>query len=695
MLSKKGFLFLIAFLVFVGQASACPGDFNGDNKIDISDFLLFVEVFGTSTGDANYNALMDMDGDDKITISDFLSFVGVFGTPCKTTSLPPGDGATDRAALVALYNATDGDNWKDNTNWLSDRPLGEWFGVTTDDSGRVTHLFLNENQLSGQIPAELGNLSELTHLFLYENQLSGQIPITLGNLSKLEDLRLYANQLSGAIPAALGNLSNLILLSLYDNQLSGAIPTELGNLSKLEVLDLQQNQFSGQIPAELGNLSNLSVLILAYNQLNGQIPKELGNLSNLQFLILNDNQLNGQIPAELGNLSNLKVQRFSSNPLSGCVPEGLRNVLDNDFSAVGLPFCGDQVPTFNTPTLVAQHDDRVVVMGVPNRLRFDPIDFDALARVFFEHYEDAFDYLMFFSNLSDIRENRYFTYYGIHHPVQNTVQGTGKILHSRTQEVGAAGKLNAILHFPYNQALLYGPSLHEIMHSWANYAIPTTNRSHWGFSSANGQLGGFDRADLVDHGGGRYSAGRFGTFANGGNSLPYSPIELYFMGLIPPAQVPALWVAEDGAWSNEQDTSGNQIFTASQVSTWSIDRIVAEHGARIPDSNQSQKHFRAALILIVDALHPAEQSTLDDLSSQVKTFTHTGPDASSLFNFWEATGGRATLTMDGLSAYRKPSGSSKRKVSYRIVAPVDEHIGCIPMGEMAEAKRWMVAPERH
>ena len=55
----------------------------------------------------------------------------IIGPP---TPAPP----VDRAALVALYNATDGPNWTNNHNWLSEAPIGEWYGVTTDDDGRVT-----------------------------------------------------------------------------------------------------------------------------------------------------------------------------------------------------------------------------------------------------------------------------------------------------------------------------------------------------------------------------------------------------------------------------------------------------------------------------------------------------------------------------------------------------------------------------
>ena len=66
----------------------------------------------------------------------------------------------DRAALIALYEATNGPNWVDVENWLTDAPLGDWYGVATDDSGRVVRLHLsNDNDLSGPIPPELGNLA--------------------------------------------------------------------------------------------------------------------------------------------------------------------------------------------------------------------------------------------------------------------------------------------------------------------------------------------------------------------------------------------------------------------------------------------------------------------------------------------------------------------------------------------------------
>ena len=173
--------------------------------------------------------------------------------PTATTAPPAASGSveTDREALVALYNATDGENWYSTYNWLSDAPLGEWEVVGTNDDGRVTSLGLAVNNLSGEIPAELGSLSNLRVLYLYSNELSGEIPAELGSLSNLRVLDLHSNELSGEIPAELGSLSNLQWLDLSYNDLSGGIPAELGSLSNLTELHLSGNELSGCVPRSI------------------------------------------------------------------------------------------------------------------------------------------------------------------------------------------------------------------------------------------------------------------------------------------------------------------------------------------------------------------------------------------------------------------------------------------------------------
>ena len=121
----------------------------------------------------------------------------------------------------------------------------------------------------------------------------------LGGLSNLEQLSLDQNQLTGGIPAGLGGLANLESLYLHENQLTGSIPAELGDLSNLRTLRLDHNQLAGEIPTELGGLANLESLYLYDNQLTGPIPSELGNLSNLRSLYLSANQFTGCTPEGL------------------------------------------------------------------------------------------------------------------------------------------------------------------------------------------------------------------------------------------------------------------------------------------------------------------------------------------------------------------------------------------------------------
>ena len=236
------------------------------------------------------------------------------------------DSNPDRVALTALFNATNGANWTDRTNWLSNVPLDQWHGVEVDESGRVIHLDLSANQLSGKIPTELGDFTNLQTLSLHTNELTGNIPAELGNLANLQILWLQRNQLSGQIPAELGNLTSLQELSLRTNELTGSIPAQLGNLTRLQGLWLQQNQLSGSIPAELGNMASLQTLSIHTNELTGNIPAELGNLSNMQILWLQRNQLSGNIPAELGNLTSLQELSLHTNELSRTIPAALGNL---------------------------------------------------------------------------------------------------------------------------------------------------------------------------------------------------------------------------------------------------------------------------------------------------------------------------------------------------------------------------------
>jgi Leucine-rich repeat (LRR) protein len=199
----------------------------------------------------------------------------------------------DSLALVDLYNKTNGAAWATNTNWLTKAPLNTWYGISTDDTGRVTDIELSNNNLTGYIPSSIGNIAYLQDLSMEGNILTDSIPSSIGNLTALSNLEIGYNQLSSTIPSSLGNLSNLEGMDLSGNLLTGSIPSAIGNLSNLSYLILAGNQLSGPIPSSLGNLSLLGDLELEYNQLSGTVPSSLATLANsgqLSYLGLDDNK---------------------------------------------------------------------------------------------------------------------------------------------------------------------------------------------------------------------------------------------------------------------------------------------------------------------------------------------------------------------------------------------------------------------
>ena len=139
--------------------------------------------------------------------------------------------SVDRPVLEALYLSTKGDNWKRNDNWLTDAPLGEWYGVTADETGRVVEVDIGDNWLVGSLPPEMGSLTNLRKLLLSHNYLGGEIPPELGQLSNLTHMYLRFTHLSGEIPGEFTNLENLQELILSQNLLSGDIPMELTELT--------------------------------------------------------------------------------------------------------------------------------------------------------------------------------------------------------------------------------------------------------------------------------------------------------------------------------------------------------------------------------------------------------------------------------------------------------------------------------
>jgi hypothetical protein len=219
----------------------------------------------------------------------------------------------ERDALIAFYNALDGDNWSDNANWLSTEPVGNWSFITTRGNKVIKINIFNTSSLNGELPTEIGDLIHLEVLSIgVEQNLTGPIPASIGNLSQLQKFRFQGTSNSGSVPASIGNLLNLREIRIIGTALEGELLSNLGNLTNLTDLYIpgavffgNGNNFTGEIPESIGNLTNLTRFQIAENSFEGQLPSTLSNLINLTGLFVSDNNLSGPIP-DLTGFTNLE-----------------------------------------------------------------------------------------------------------------------------------------------------------------------------------------------------------------------------------------------------------------------------------------------------------------------------------------------------------------------------------------------------
>jgi len=276
-----------------------------------------------------------------------LEYIGLHGTP-------------EFIALVALYDSTDGDNWNNNFNWKKGHPCGPtpWSGIGCDSMNRITNLYLNNRNMNGAIPVEIGqleylesinfsgnpnlisnippeieNLKMLERFHVSNSGLIGKLPEEITRLPLLRDIRLQFNDLTGSLPTNLNQLSNLEILLLNDNKLEGFINSDISELSKLRLLYLYNNKFSGTIPQNIGQLSSITDLRLSGNRLSGTIPKTIGELDNMERLWLQNNQLEGGIPSSIADCSSLVSFFVVNNPkMEGCYDTRLQ-LLNSQWNA--------------------------------------------------------------------------------------------------------------------------------------------------------------------------------------------------------------------------------------------------------------------------------------------------------------------------------------------------------------------------
>ncbi|NME70986.1 T9SS type A sorting domain-containing protein [Flammeovirga aprica] len=219
-------------------------------------------------------------------------------------------------ALEAIYKKNNGENWTNQSNWLTDAPVNDWYGIATesriDEKGytyyTVTVIDFSYNQFNSVIAEEIQYLTDLKTLDLQYAYIEG-FPSSISQLLNLERLIIRSNALISydiistltslnyvrldycefkEFPQALYSLPNLTYLNLNNNPLV-SIPSEIGNFTNLEYLFLDRTEINS-LPSELANCSSLRSLYIGNNKFT-TIPESVYNIPNLSYLYIRSNSL--------------------------------------------------------------------------------------------------------------------------------------------------------------------------------------------------------------------------------------------------------------------------------------------------------------------------------------------------------------------------------------------------------------------
>jgi len=271
-----------------------------------------------------------------------------------------------------------------------------------------------------------------------------------------------------------------------------------------------------------------------------------------------------------------------------------------------------------------------------------------IAQTFYNKFEGEHDFLFFvcFSDLGGISSG---SWYGIN----NDVAGIGLNTDSPPFP-GLPPKLNGSLILQGGaDGIYYGTLLHELAHRWMVYLKDYFGgESHWGFSNAGGVLGGFKNVEVL--GGNQYrgsiSPNKSGFSVVANFDVPFSDIELYLMGLKSAQELRSAGFKLDIYDSGDGSSPPGGNFTSAAPRSYTIDQIIGTYGERVPDSSASQKHFKAAVIVLTDGSITPNYSRL---VAALRWFAGGINDRSNTsyrdrFNFAQATGGRATIEIHGL-----------------------------------------------
>ena len=226
----------------------------------------------------------------------------------------------EREALIAIYDALDGDNRGDYFSWDVDIEGGEcgWSGVRCECETEI---------LEGGQPGE--EFCTVDKLSLTLPETRGVLPDEIGNFPNMTELRIHWTNIEGPINPNIGRLTNLTYLAIRANgKLTGEIPPELSNLQGLDKITIENCQgITGTIPSTFSHIPNLTKIMFRGLGLNQGIPDVLQHMPQLEWLALTGNPLGGEIPEWFGDsLPNLNKLDLRGTQLSGEIPANFINL---------------------------------------------------------------------------------------------------------------------------------------------------------------------------------------------------------------------------------------------------------------------------------------------------------------------------------------------------------------------------------
>ncbi len=267
----------------------------------------------------------------------------------------------DSLALVAMYESMHGDAWVDNGGWLTER-VEFWVGVNTVeevdvDVWRVTILNFPRNNMTipGPIPPEIANMTYLERFFKDVNLISGEFPAEYGELPNFEFAEHRNNLFTGEIPwEALGQLRRFGRISVRSNFVHGDLPQWMGEnmddgepwFPNIQRIHIDENEFSGQIPASLNNRETLESVLFSGNLLTGDIP-DWSDISPADYRIDKNNLTPGPIPDWIQNWSeSLQSFNIANTNRTGVIPDWFGNMNMVNIDGIGGVYdeIGGEIP---------------------------------------------------------------------------------------------------------------------------------------------------------------------------------------------------------------------------------------------------------------------------------------------------------------------------------------------------------------